>query len=240
MGSVVTLGGASIFYEGNTISNSQGSDNANAYFSTPGKGYVTALNYNNDGDESYIEAYSAVTPNYDATLVSLESDDPYILGGDIILNGKRQAFVRDMTVPGGFNTIVSVNENGEEANADVRRPVISGNGKWVVFDTKATNLVSGVNTHNVSQVYLKNLETGEIRMISRSFYQEMGGGSKMSAFADISDDGSAVIFESDANDLTEGDLNKRRDIFAYFTETDELARISQRLDISEKIYEVCE
>lgn len=239
-GSAVGISASTIFYQGNTMMDSKGGDNANAYLSTPGAGHVTSINYNNDGGETYVEGSSAVTPNYDASLVSFESDDPNALGYGITLNGKVQIFVRDMAVEGGLNMLVSANEFGEEADADARRAGISGDGKWVVFDSRATNLIPGIDTHNKSQVYLKNIETDELRLISKSVYLENSGGSKMSAVADVNYDGSVVVFESDANDIVEENNNAYRDVFVYFTETDEVIRASQRIDYSEEIYEVCE
>ena len=55
-------------------------------------------------------------------------------------------------------TRVSVSTAGVEANAPSGRPSISGNGRYVVFASAATNLVAG-DTNNVADIFLRDRDT---------------------------------------------------------------------------------
>jgi hypothetical protein len=60
---------------------------------------------------------------------------------------------------------VDVNEEGEVANERARNPAISGNGRYVYFASRATNLAD--ETLSGKNLYVKDLQTGKIELISR-------------------------------------------------------------------------
>ncbi|MGE0493130.1 MAG: Ig-like domain-containing protein [Vulcanimicrobiota bacterium] len=84
-----------------------------------------------------------------------------------------------------------------------------GGERYVVFHT-ADALVAE-DTNGVDDVYLRDLETGQLEFISRT----PGGaaGNAASAWATVSIDGRMVAFESRASDLVTGDTNGYQDIF---------------------------
>jgi len=90
-------------------------------------------------------------------------------------------------------------------------PVLSGNGRYVVFQSGATNLVE-YDTNGETDIFVKDLQTGEIRRVSTDSdgMQATGGGS---VHASISTDGRYVAFASGATNLVEGDTNGSVDIF---------------------------
>ncbi|MBL8092379.1 MAG: hypothetical protein JNJ43_18745, partial [Anaerolineales bacterium] len=65
-----------------------------------------------------------------------------------------------LAAPGDL-TRVSVDSTGAEANGNSRHSQISGDGRFVVFDTFATNLPGGTGG-----LYLKDIQTGAITLIS--------------------------------------------------------------------------
>jgi Tol biopolymer transport system component len=86
------------------------------------------------------------------------------------LFGRTQVYVRDMTT--GRTTLVSVSAGGTVADGSSYNAAISPDGRYVAFTSNADNL-SG-NDHNecltaapsCPDVYLKNLQTGAVQLIS--------------------------------------------------------------------------
>lgn len=100
--------------------------------------------------------------------------------------------------------------------------VISANGKFLVFVSQSP--VFSSNPSNLSQIYLKNLETGELTLISTSTNSGMANG--FSERPSISADGRYIAFDSTASDLVSGDTNNHADIFIKDMETGTITRVS--------------
>ncbi len=97
--------------------------------------------------------------------------------------------------------LVSSDDSGlVEANNKSSNPSISTNGRYVVFESTATNLDAAITSPGTFQIYLKDLENGSVDLVSRSatFVVDNGAGAKN---ASVSDDGRFVVFESDATNL---------------------------------------
>jgi Tol biopolymer transport system component len=76
----------------------------------------------------------------DGRFVAFASTAPNLVRGDN--NGVPDVFVRDRRT--GVTTRVSVSSTGAEANGPSGNPSISGDGRYVVFESQATNFVPGV------------------------------------------------------------------------------------------------
>ncbi|HMJ00502.1 MAG TPA: PASTA domain-containing protein [Gaiellaceae bacterium] len=79
----------------------------------------------------------------DGRIVAFYSDASNLVPGDT--NGSTDVFVHDRR--SGATKRVSVAAGGVEANGDSVRPAISGDGRLVVFDSDASNLVAGDSNH---------------------------------------------------------------------------------------------
>ncbi|CAI4034136.1 hypothetical protein DNFV4_04580 [Nitrospira tepida] len=101
-------------------------------------------------------------------------------------------------------------------------PGISNTGRFVVFDSAATNL-GGTNGRR--HVYLRDREIGETQLISKK--SDGTQGNNDSHVAVVSDDGRFVAFDSFASNLIDGDSNQARDIFLHDRQTGTTVRISQ-------------
>ncbi len=102
---------------------------------------------------------------------------------------------------------------GGDGNSD--SPVISRDGKYVAYESEATNLdVTSVDTNGASDIYLLQRGVGSKR-ISNKFIT--GGGSvqgdQLSRRPAITEDGGMVAYYSDATTLVDGDTNAVRDAF---------------------------
>ncbi|MGB7539364.1 MAG: PA14 domain-containing protein [Anaerolineales bacterium] len=113
--------------------------------------------------------------------------------------------------PGTF-TCISVGLGGAEGNAPSEHPAISDDGRYVVFASTATNLVSGV-TDGIKHIYLYDRNTLTMSVVSRNSDEELANGD--SDNPSISADGLSIAFESIATNLlgVGEDTNAVSDIF---------------------------
>jgi Tol biopolymer transport system component len=140
--------------------------------------------------------------------VALQSEASHLVPGDT--NEQPDIFVYDIET--GKMTIVSVTSQGEQANKASSSPGISADGRFVVFNSLATNLVEG--DRNVTwDVFLHDRETGETELISVSIEGGAGNGLSSSGMFSISADGRFVAFISDATNLVPDDTNGVTDVF---------------------------
>jgi Tol biopolymer transport system component len=130
-------------------------------------------------------------------------------------NATDDVFVRGIVA--GTTTLISVNSAGTgTGNGQSFRGVISADGKFVAFDSRASDLV-GTDTNFSLDVFLRDLLAGTTSMISvnNAGTNSARGVSMLSIVGRqaISDDGRFVAFESTANDLVAVDTNEAPDVF---------------------------
>ena len=123
-------------------------------------------------------------------------------------NGASDIFVKDLQT--GAIWCASTNAQGVFGNGVSSSPDITADGRYVVFQSDAPNLVPG-DTNGATDVFIKDIQTGAIR---RASTDALGaGGNAASTSARISADGHFVTFESAATNLVPGDTNYHTDIF---------------------------
>ncbi|HEV7579439.1 MAG TPA: hypothetical protein VGO77_03345, partial [Mycobacterium sp.] len=101
--------------------------------------------------------------------------------------------VGDADAPVLNPVLASTGPHGE-ANADSSAPLISDDGRYVVFTSSATNLTNLLNAPPIQQIYREDLQTGEIVLVS-------GSANASALNPSISADGVWVVFESRATNL---------------------------------------
>ena len=97
------------------------------------------------------------------------------------------------------------------------------NGRYVVFTSFATNLVTG-DTNGSSDIFVKDLQTGIVTRVSTDSAGNQGNGA--SDHSTISADGRYVAFESQASNLVPGDTNSNWDVFVKDLQTGITTRVS--------------
>ena len=127
-----------------------------------------------------------------------------------------QVYVHDR-VAGTTVAASSVAGNGASSQAQ-----ISLDGKWVVFQSDATNLVAG-DTNGVTDVFLAEVATGATTRVSVG---SGGEGNGASIKPTVSADGRWVTFVSSASNLVAGDTNGVDDVFLHDTLTGVTTRAS--------------
>jgi hypothetical protein len=109
-------------------------------------------------------------------------------------------------------SLVSIDSSGlASSNDNSIDPDISSNGRFVVFASRATDIVAE-DTNTTFDIYLRDLQTGVTRLVSVNT-AGTGPGNANSTDASVSDDGRFVVFTSSASNLVAGDNNSRSDVF---------------------------
>ena len=144
----------------------------------------------------------------DGRFVAFHSSADNLVPGDT--NNFLDVFVRDRQT--NQTTRISLSSSGTQGNERSVAPSISGDGRYVVFSSDASNLVSD-DTNNVTDVFLHDRQTGQTTRISLSSSGTEGNGSSDSP--SISGEGRFVTFISTATNLVSGDANGRLDIFVH-------------------------
>lgn len=115
----------------------------------------------------------------------------------ITTGGILQIYIKDMT--DGSIELVSRDINSTAGNAPATSAVVSNDGRYVAFQSSATNL-SPLANNGAIQIYFKDMADESVDMVSRETTLT-GGANGLSANADISNDGRFVVFESNATNL---------------------------------------
>lgn len=155
----------------------------------------------------------------DGTKIVFYSAASDLVSGDG--NGVLDAFLHDTA--SGTTTRISMGHDGSEADGNSLYPVISADGKFVAFESDATNLVTG-DANGKTDIFLYEIATGNTTLVS---VDDSGTqGTNPSRKPSISVDGQFVAFESSANNLVSGDTNVANDIFVRDTAGTTTTRVS--------------
>jgi Tol biopolymer transport system component len=166
-----------------------------------------------DGHSRYV-AISA-----DGRFVAFGSDAGNLVPGDTNQDG--DVFVHDRQT--GATERVSVDSLGTQGNGESELPGISADGRFVAFDSGASNLVPG-DTNGNADIFVHNRQTGttERESVDGNGVEANGGSRRV----DISSDGRFVVFYSTATNLVPNDTNNALDIFVHDRQTAATERVS--------------
>lgn len=161
----------------------------------------------------------------DGRWVAFASNANNLLDGGLDTNGVADVFVRDRLLQ--TTTRVSVASNGEQANSFSGSPSISADGRYVAFESFATNLDSErADTNGTFDVFVHDRQTGATRRVSVSSLGQEAVGTDGNLLPLISADGRFVAFQSRAGNLVAGDTNGQMDVFVHELATGATTRVS--------------
>ena len=136
-------------------------------------------------------------------------------------NGLRDIYAHDRTT--GQTSLASVASDGTPANSWSLRGEVSGNGRYVFFDSLASNLGAG-DTEGSYDVFRHDLVTGRTVLASPS---AGGGFSGIPGYhGSPSADGRYVAYVSAAPDKVSGDTNGVADVFVHDLQSGTTVRAS--------------
>ncbi|MBI1849864.1 MAG: PD40 domain-containing protein [Planctomycetes bacterium] len=175
-------------------------------------GTTVRVSLNSSGAEANGPS-DAASVSADGRFVAFQSSATNLVLNDA--NGVSDVFVRDVVA--GVTTRVSIRSNGMEGNGDSLAAEISADGRWVTFQSLASNLVLG-DTNGITDVFVHDRATGTTTRVSVSSTRAQA--SALSISPSISANGRVVAFSSLAADLVTGDTNGMLDVFVHDRDAD--------------------
>jgi Tol biopolymer transport system component len=130
-----------------------------------------------------------------------------------------------LAAPGGATSRVTVSRLGEESNLNSYFPSISADGRYLAFDSWATNLLPGLTSGFIKGFVYDRLTGGlECVTLAPGGLPAAGGAGDLN----ISPGGRFVAFDAKATNLVPGDTNGASDAFVH----DRLTGITERVSVS--------
>jgi Tol biopolymer transport system component len=154
--------------------------------------------------------------------VAFRSQANNLVAGDT--NGYTDIFVRDMQT--GQTERISVASDGSQGNAPSQygTPSLSADGRFVAFDSYATNLVASDTNGNIGDIFVRDRQNQTTELVSMAAGGVQGNNNCLEPI--ISADGNSVTFWSDSTNLVTGDTNGLTDVFLYDRQAGTTERVS--------------
>ena len=159
---------------------------------------------------------------------TLSQDGRYVvfasLAGNLVpddTNAVNDIFVHDRQTQ--QTERVSIASDAEQADQYSWRPQVSGDGRFVAFESLATNLVPD-DTNDAIDIFVHDRDTDQTQRVNLG-----PGGAQAtsgSSACSVSADGRFVAFESAAGNLVPDDTNGYPDVFVHDRDTGITARVS--------------
>lgn len=207
----------------------------NVYFRDLQTGITNRISSKPNGQ---ITGFESTRPSIseDGRYVVFDSVAPTLVTGDS--NSMQDIFLRDIVQ--GTTQRVNLTNTGLQGSADPSvNGSISGNGRYVSFCSRASNLVVG-DTNLQYDVFVRDLFNQTTTRIS---VNSSGGQARKSitnsegdfSLSALSADGRFVAFSSTADTLVDGDTNGIRDIFVRDQTANTTTRVSVASDGTQAI-----
>jgi len=201
----------------------------NIYVKNTGTGVTTRVSTDSNGLAGNKDSdYPAISA--DGRFVAFESIASNLVPGDTnntctAASGTNincpDVFLKDTQT--GETKRISTDAAGAQGDRESKHPAISADGRFVAFNSGASNIVPG-DSNGMSDIFIKDTRTGAVTLASSGT-----GGERGDDYSDdpaISADGRFVAFMSDASNLVADDTNGRTDIFLKDMQTGALVRVS--------------
>ncbi|MCM2373704.1 Ig-like domain-containing protein, partial [Aporhodopirellula aestuarii] len=166
-------------------------------------------------------------PSYEVAISRNGRFVAFSAGGPAFVDNDRNEYIDVFVFDREEETFdrVSVSSNGSESNGQSGSPTISEDGRFVAFDSDASNLVSGDN-NGVRDIFLFDRQARTIERISNGLGGTESDGHSTNPF--ISADGTHVVYQSLASNIVHNDTNNTGDVFVF----DRLSRLNDRVSVS--------
>ena len=191
-------------------------------------GEVTPISVTPSGDDPAAGTdLGSVTPSIsaDGLVIAYSSDCIDVLPGDA--DDKYDVFVATVGVAGAITTVLaSRNTSGGFPDFGSFNPSVSGDGRFVAFDSAATDLIPLDANDVFLDVYVFSVDGGTVTLVSKNSEGIQAQGLADSSHPSISSDGRFIAFDSVASNLVPGDTNLSSDIFIHDTVTGVTQRVS--------------
>lgn len=183
-------------------------------FAWPAKSSATvpgnneAVTVNTSGGSPNSNA-SGLSSSLDGRYVVFQSNATDLVSSPTVTGSNSQIYIRDRYT--NTTQLVSVNSAGTNAgNSWSQAPTISSDGRYVAFNSPATNLTA-TNPGGTIEVYVRDLVNQTTTLASAS---STGAAANSTAYdGSISGDGNFVVFRSSASNLMSGVVPSSEQVF---------------------------
>lgn len=211
-----TCGAAAISADGNLVAFISFADNlvvgdtngnSDAFVHNRTTGVTQRVSVDSFGTQSD-SGTSGIAISGDGNFVTFYSGASNLVPGDT--NGYADVFVHELAT--GITERVSVSTGGTEADKWSLLPTLSYDGRFVAFESHATNLVPG-DTNGDGDIFVHDRVTGVTERVSVD--ADGGQANNKSTGPEISDNGRYVVFMTLSINMVPGDDNAFYDIYLY-------------------------
>ena len=136
-------------------------------------------------------------------------------------NGQSDIYLRDTLT--GTSSLISLSTANVQGDGASTQASISADGRYVVFRSAATNLVTG-DTNGVEDIFMRDTVAGTTVRVSLGSGTTQATGTSLTPA--VSNGGRYVVFASEADNLVTGDNNAQPDIFVRDTQSNTTTLIS--------------
>jgi Calx-beta domain/WD40-like Beta Propeller Repeat len=179
-------------------------------------GTTTVLSLNTTGTSTGNRPSHRPSISADGRFVAFDSDANDLVPNDTnngIGGGQiNDVFVRDLQT--GTTALVSINNAGTDSGSSSSfEPQINADGRFVLFESGASNLTSDSDFNSTTDIFVRDLQTSATFLISKGINGEADA-IQSSSTSILSRDGLSVAFSSNSSFLTTNDQNGLFDVFA--------------------------
>lgn len=130
-------------------------------------------------------------------------------------------------IQAGTTTRISIrSDGGQSSGGENYAPEVSADGRYVVFESDATNLLNaGNDTNDARDIFLHDRTTGQTQRVSIRTGGDQANGNSCAPV--VSDDGRYIAFTSFATNLVDNDTNNTPDIFLHDRTTNTTILVSR-------------
>lgn len=196
-----------------------GNPSGDAYVKDTQTGAIECVNVSSEEVHGNGPCYSEVAISADGRFVAFASVSSNLVEADS--DDSMDIYVRDRVA--GTTELVSKSSTGVKGNDGSSKAAISADGRFVVFESGATNLVPG-EPEILLNVFVHDRQTGATEQVDVSSAEVPGNSHSYSN--SISADGRFVTFSSSADNLVADDTNGAGDIFVRDLQEGSTERVS--------------
>jgi hypothetical protein len=146
-----------------------------------------------------------------------------LLPGQVTITAQSAGFSDTAIVNVAGTTRLSLDSQGVQGNNGSENVSSSGDGRWMAFNSSATNLVAG-DTNGAEDIFVRDRQTLTTTRVSVDSAGNQGNA--RSVTPSLSSDGRFVAFVSSATNLAPGDTNASFDVFVHDRQTSITTRVS--------------
>src|ERR1700694_5878404 len=181
-----------------------------------------------DGSQVHGPNMTAVVSG-DGRFVAFASDAPDVIPSN---GANRDIFLHDRAT--GATELISVATDGGEANGPSLFPELNADGRYIVFESQAGDLVSN-DQQNYADIFVRDRQTGTTRRVDQT--PQGGDTDDDSLTPSISADGRYVAYTSAATNIVPDDTNRARDVFLADLTSGTTERVSVATDGTQGNYD---